>query len=88
MRRGKPAPSVAASDPKVFRIVGGRVSAGPRKPAEAEPPTAPAAAEVVPRPPTEEQVRDLAYRKWEEAGHPPGDGAEFWLAAERELAGG
>lgn len=38
-------------------------------------------------PPTEEQIRKLAYRKWEEAGHPSGDGVEFWLAAERELAG-
>ncbi|QDU20548.1 STAS domain-containing protein [Urbifossiella limnaea] len=27
----------------------------------------------------------LAHRKWEEAGQPGGDGAEFWYAAEREL---
>lgn len=32
-----------------------------------------------------DDVRQLAYRKWEEAGRPDGDGAEFWLEAEREL---
>jgi hypothetical protein len=33
----------------------------------------------------EEQVRLHAYLKWEAAGKPPGDGALFWLEAEREL---
>jgi hypothetical protein len=33
----------------------------------------------------EEEVRRLAYQKWVTAGHPPGDGIEFWLAAELEL---
>jgi hypothetical protein len=33
----------------------------------------------------EDQIRDLAYRKWEEAGCPTGDGTAFWLAAEQEL---
>ncbi|HKA08767.1 MAG TPA: DUF2934 domain-containing protein, partial [Gemmataceae bacterium] len=33
----------------------------------------------------EEEIRDLAYRKWEEAGCPTGDGMAFWLAAEQEL---
>jgi hypothetical protein len=33
----------------------------------------------------EDAIRDLAYRKWEEAGCPTGDGMAFWLAAEREL---
>jgi hypothetical protein len=32
-----------------------------------------------------EDIRLLAYRKWEQAGRPPGDGVEFWLAAEAEL---
>jgi hypothetical protein len=32
-----------------------------------------------------ERLRDLAYRKWEEAGRPPGDGKGFWHEAEREL---
>jgi hypothetical protein len=32
-----------------------------------------------------EQIRLLAYQKWEAAGRPPGDGVEFWYAAEREL---
>ncbi|SAK75202.1 hypothetical protein AWB76_04869 [Caballeronia temeraria] len=35
-------------------------------------------------PVTEEQVRALAYRLWEEAGSPEGRSDEFWaLAAER-----
>lgn len=34
----------------------------------------------------EEKVRTLAYEKWEAAGCPAGDGIEFWVAAERELA--
>ncbi|QDU60938.1 hypothetical protein Pan216_17910 [Planctomycetes bacterium Pan216] len=32
-----------------------------------------------------EQIEALAYAKWCDAGCPPGDGAEFWLAAEREV---
>jgi len=33
-------------------------------------------------------IRLCAYRKWEVAGKPAGDGAEFWLEAERELLHG
>ena len=33
----------------------------------------------------EQAIRELAYSKWEEAGHPPGDGVNFWLEAETEL---
>ncbi|HEY1188830.1 MAG TPA: DUF2934 domain-containing protein [Gemmata sp.] len=33
----------------------------------------------------EENVRARAYFLWEQAGHPTGDGAEFWLRAEQEL---
>jgi hypothetical protein len=36
--------------------------------------------------PTEEEVREKAYTLWEEAGRPEGDGVEFWVRAERELA--
>jgi hypothetical protein len=32
-----------------------------------------------------ENIRQLAYRKWEAAGKPAGDGLGFWLEAEREL---
>ncbi|MCI0456724.1 MAG: DUF2934 domain-containing protein [Gemmataceae bacterium] len=32
-----------------------------------------------------EAIRLLAYRKWEVAGRPTGDGINFWLEAEREL---
>jgi hypothetical protein len=84
MPRNKHGQSVAESDGKVFRIVGGRVAAGPRTSVETEPP----ASEVIPTvPPTEEQVRELAYQKWESAGWPAGDGVGFWLDAERELNG-
>jgi hypothetical protein len=30
-------------------------------------------------------IRDAAYFKWEAAGCPCGDGAEFWLDAERDF---
>jgi hypothetical protein len=33
----------------------------------------------------EDQIRLLAYFKWEDAGRPEGDGAEFWNAAETEI---
>ena len=32
-----------------------------------------------------EDIRVRAYRKWEAAGQPVGDGVQFWLEAEREL---
>ena len=34
---------------------------------------------------SEDDIRQLAYRRWEEAGRPEGDGTEYWLQAEREL---
>lgn len=33
----------------------------------------------------EEQIRQLAYGKWEQAGCPSGDGFDFWIEAEREV---
>ncbi len=33
----------------------------------------------------EDALRERAYLKWEAAGYPPGDGADFWLQAEAEL---
>ena len=33
----------------------------------------------------EEEIRDLAYTKWEEAGCPSCDGFDFWLEAEQEV---
>ena len=41
--------------------------------------------EMVERDPTEEEIRLLAYSKWEKAGRPPGDGSDFWAEAESEL---
>ncbi len=35
---------------------------------------------------TSEAIRLCAYRKWESAGRPSGDGVEFWVEAEHELA--
>lgn len=32
-----------------------------------------------------QQVRELAYKKWEEAERPLGRDEEFWLKAEREI---
>ena len=32
-----------------------------------------------------EDIRHCAYRKWESAGRPSGDGTRFWLEAEQEL---
>ena len=37
---------------------------------------------------TEDVIRCCAYRKWEGAGKPTGDGVRFWLEAEQELAHG
>lgn len=35
----------------------------------------------------EQEVRDLAYRLWEEAGKPEGRHDEFWHKARERLAG-
>jgi len=37
---------------------------------------------------SEEDIRLCAYQKWEAAGKPTGDGAQFWLQAEQELVEG
>lgn len=31
-------------------------------------------------------IREFAYQKWRQAGEPGGDGINFWLDAENELA--
>ncbi len=33
----------------------------------------------------EEAIRDLAYRLWEKAGRPSGDGLDFWVEAENTI---
>ncbi len=35
-----------------------------------------------------DDIRLCAYRKWERAGKPAGDGIQFWLEAEQELVQG
>jgi hypothetical protein len=37
-------------------------------------------------PATEEQIRVLAYRLWEEAGSPDGRSGDFWVMAQEQLA--
>ena len=37
---------------------------------------------------SQEDIRLRAYRKWESAGKPTGDGTPFWLEAEHELLPG
>lgn len=37
---------------------------------------------------SEEDIRLCAYQKWDRAGRPTGDGAQFWLQAEQELRHG
>jgi hypothetical protein len=39
------------------------------------------------RDPTEEEVRAVAYNKWQTAGCPAGEWVRCWLAAEFELKG-
>jgi hypothetical protein len=34
-----------------------------------------------------QQIRDLAYKKWDDAGRPHGRDDEFWISAESELFG-
>jgi hypothetical protein len=38
------------------------------------------------QPISQETIRLCAYRKWEAAGKPGGDGVNFWLEAERQLS--
>lgn len=33
----------------------------------------------------EDQIRELAYHKWEADGRPESDGVTYWLQAEEEL---
>ena len=35
-----------------------------------------------------DDIRLCAYRKWERAGKPTGDGIQFWLQAEQQLVQG
>jgi hypothetical protein len=37
------------------------------------------------KPLSDDEIRLCAYRKWEAAGKPSGDGVQFWLAAKQEL---
>jgi Protein of unknown function (DUF2934) len=38
------------------------------------------------KPVSEEAIRLCAYRKWETAGKPGGDGVSFWLEAEKDIS--
>jgi hypothetical protein len=59
----------------------------PGKPSGAKP-VAPTGTEETSNPKrsgSEDEIRQLAYRKWEAAGCPAGDGMSYWLDAEQEL---
>jgi Protein of unknown function (DUF2934) len=53
-----------------------------KRPIERFPVPAPAAAAALV---TCDEIRHLAYQKWEAAGQPFCDGVQFWLEAESEL---
>jgi len=63
-----------------------RASASPTS--ETRPATVSVLAEPSPngQPVSEEAIRLCAYRKWQTAGRPRGDGVNFWLEAQRELS--
>lgn len=75
----------AHGEKTVFRFIGGRVTARPLS-VGVSPHPAPDSPEPERDEATGDQIRRLAYRKWEAAGSPPGDGVAFWLEAECELA--
>ena len=37
---------------------------------------------------SEDEIQQLAYKKWQHAGCPVSDGIEFWLSAETEILRG
>jgi hypothetical protein len=37
---------------------------------------------------SEDEIQQLAYKKWQQAGCPVSDGIEFWLSAETEILRG
>jgi len=54
-------------------------------------PTRPADSRMTPGDPpaaAPEEIAELARKRWQEAGSPPGRDIEFWLAAELELTRG
>ncbi len=82
--RKKVATKLAGAAQRVFTMARGKVRSHAAEPeATPNPP-----GECAAIPAAEDQVRLLAYFKWEAAGRPPGDGVEFWVEAERELRGG
>ena len=62
--------------------------ATPRAAGPTTPPRTAAPADGKSHPTSADDIRLRAYRKWEAAGQPPGDGVRFWLEAERELTRG
>ena len=51
------------------------------------PPVQPTQPKTEPKPlkrASADEIRSLAYSKWQQAGCPISDGVEFWLAAETE----
>lgn len=65
-----------------------RPHAGTPAPVRAAQPAADAGDSRAARCASADAIRLSAYRKWELAGKPPGDGVQFWLEAERDLLNG
>ena len=52
-------------------------------PVVVDPPPSPA--DPAPGRPSDDDIRTLAYFRWEQAGCPDGDGCEFWYSAENAV---
>jgi hypothetical protein len=61
---------------------------GPTTPTTAEPAVAVGEKGREARSVCSDDIRLRAYRKWEDAGKPTGDGVQFWLESEQELTRG
>jgi hypothetical protein len=84
----------ATSQPRTFRLSGGRVQAESKTHPDAQtlPQPAPEPAPSLEQPPevipavTDDAIRLRAYFLWEAAGCPEGDGVNYWTEAEREFS--
>ena len=72
--------------PDDVRILRGELAFWQDIPESGDEPAEPALRATTGRSVSAAEVRLLAHQKWEAAGRPGGDGANFWLEAERELA--
>ncbi len=76
--------TASTTPPKTTTTKGKKASSAEAAPKAVQ---AMAAAPMTTRPAGLEEIRRHAYWLWERAGRPAGDGAQFWIQAERELRG-